>query len=92
VSEIKIYEAGCWFVAAKNVRDAVRCVHDLSHMSVRDCLEEIKVLTDKDLEEYVFSDGDPDCSKTPTRSFKEQLEKLKTDGERFPQVFAASEY
>lgn len=92
MSEIKIYEIGPTFYAAKNLRDAVREHISDSGDSIRETLEEVQLVSESDLERLTFVDDVYDSNPENKRSFKAQLEKVISEGTRFPCAFASSEW
>ena len=97
ISVIKLYAFGPDYYAAKNLRDAIRSWRDMSSGTIREALEEVHEMSEKEMEHYTFHDdiynADIEEPKPGTfRSFKEQLNKMIEAGEKFPCPFASSEY
>ena len=93
LNDIKIYEIGIDFYAAKNLRDAVRAfVSDSGDFTIREALEEAIPISDKAMDRLMFLD-DPYNHETSTkRTFREELQRMIDAGEKFPCAFASSEW
>jgi len=91
--EIKIYcFFGCDWIAAKNLRDAVREHTSTFETMARECLEEFELESEERLNKLVFLDEPCDGGNCSRRTFRQQLNNLIRDGEKFPTMFATSEY
>lgn len=91
MQKINIYECGPDFYAAKNLRDAVREIVSDRGESIREVLEEIKLVPDPHLDRLQFL-MDPENDMTVKMSFRERLNQIIKEGERFPCAFASSEW
>lgn len=89
--KIKLYFFfGCDWYAAKNLRDAIRCVVDHTGCTIRDALDEHEIVPDHELDRLkFFSDQYNEIEEC---SFREQLQKLIDSNEKFPVPFASTEY
>lgn len=90
---MNLYQVGPDFIAAKNMRDAVREYESIDNgMSRREVLQDIRRLSEAEMERYTFIDDVYNPDESTNRSFKEQLEQMIARGEHFPTMFASSEY
>lgn len=90
--KINIYEIGCDYYAAKNLPDVVREYCSCSGDIVHEALDEMRKLTDGEMEELQFVDDVFNPDESAKRSFKAELERMIKQGITFPCAFASSEY
>lgn len=89
---MNIYELGDTWIAAKNLRDAVREAESTCDFNRREAIEDAVKLGDADLDRYQFIDDPYNPEQSTKRSFRAQLEKMIAEGERFPCPFACRDY
>lgn len=87
---IKIFQTSStpdWF-AATCLQEAIQCVKDTYGASdLEEFVDDAYQVPDADLDKLVYIE-----SEDVKRTFREQLNKMLTDGSRFPCLFASTEY
>ena len=95
MSDIKLFTFGPDIVAAKNLRDAVRCyVSETGNLTQREALEEVSVMSKEDADKWIYHDDLDDVYRDENeklagyRSLSEQVKRHK----QFPVLIATSEF
>ncbi len=89
---IKIYQMNdCDWVAAENLQDAKKALSECIGDDADELVEDPFELSDEQMNKLKFVDDLYDRENSDERTFKEQLEIMITNGEKFPCMFASSE-
>ena len=90
--EIKVWEVNaCDWMAAATVEEAT-AKHKKLGMDCDDDPIEPHPLTEEDMQRLIFQDEDDTTRAVTRRSFREQLDKMIAEGEKFPCFFASTEF
>jgi hypothetical protein len=90
--EIKVWKVNdCDWMAAATAEEATAGHKELG-MDCDDDPAEPSALTEEDMQRLVFQDEDNTTGEVTRRSFREQLDKMIAEGEKFPCFFASTEF